>query len=66
VTEGWRILCNELHNLSSSLNIIRVIRSRRMRWVGHIAHMEQMRNVYKILIGQQLEGKRPFGRPRYR
>jgi hypothetical protein len=43
-----------------SPNIIRVIKSRRMRWVGHVAHMGEMRNAYKILVGKS-EGKRPLG-----
>jgi hypothetical protein len=45
--------------------ILRVIKSRRMRWAGHIAHMDDMRNAYNILVGK-LEGKRPLGRPRRR
>jgi hypothetical protein len=45
VTGGWRKLhCEELHNLYSSPNIIRVMKSRRMRWEGHVARMEEMRN----------------------
>jgi hypothetical protein len=50
--EGWRRLHNEeLHNLLASPNIISVMKSRRMRWAGHVAHMEKMRNAYSILIG---------------
>jgi hypothetical protein len=65
VTGGWRKLHNEdLHNLYSSPSIIRMIRSRRMRWAGHVVHMEK-RNVYRILVGKP-EGKRPLGRPRCR
>jgi hypothetical protein len=45
--------------------ILRVIKSRKMRWAGHIAHMGEMRNVYKILL-EKLEGKKPSGRPRCR
>jgi hypothetical protein len=52
----------ELHSLYSSLNIFRVIKSRRMRWVGHIAHMGEERDV---LVGWP-KGKRPWGRPRHR
>jgi hypothetical protein len=50
VTEEWRILHIELHNLCTSPNIVREIKSRRMRWAGHIAHMVEMRNVYTILV----------------
>jgi hypothetical protein len=55
----------ELHNLYSSPNVIRVIKSRRMSWVGHAARIGEKRNVYRILVGK-LEGKRPLGRPRRR
>jgi hypothetical protein len=55
----------ELHILYSSPNIIRQIKSRRMRWVGHVAHMGEERNVYRVLMGKT-EGKRPLGRPRRR
>jgi hypothetical protein len=48
VTGGWRKLHNELHNLYSLLNIIRMISSRRMGSVGHVARMGEMRNAYKI------------------
>jgi hypothetical protein len=66
VTGGWRKLHNEeLHNLYSSPSIIRIIKSRRMRWAGHVARMEEKRNVYKLLVGKP-EGKRPLGRPRRR
>jgi hypothetical protein len=51
--------------LYSSSNIIRVIKSKRMRWVWHVAHMGEMRNVCKSLVGKH-EGKRPLGRPRHR
>jgi hypothetical protein len=62
----WRKLHNKvLHILYSSPNIIRQIKSRRMRWVGHVARMGEERNVYRVLIGKP-EGKRPFGRPRHR
>jgi hypothetical protein len=66
VTGEWRKLHNEeLHNLYSSSNIIRLIKSRRMRWAGHVARMGEERNVYKALMGKP-EGKRPLGRPRRR
>jgi hypothetical protein len=65
VTGGWRKLRNEeLHNLYSSPSIIRVIKSRRMRWAGHVAGMME-RNAYRILVGKP-EGKRPLGRSRRR
>jgi hypothetical protein len=53
------------HNLYSSPNIIRMIKSRRMRWAGHVAQMGATRSAYRILVGRQ-EGKRPLGRPRRR
>jgi hypothetical protein len=63
---GWRKLHNEeLHNLYSSPSIIRMIKSRRMIWAGHVAQMEKKRNAYRILVGEP-EGKRPVGRPRRR
>jgi hypothetical protein len=66
VTEGWRKLHNEeLHNLYSSPSIIRIIKSRRLRWAGHMARMGEKRNVYRLLVGKP-EGKRPLGRPRRR
>jgi hypothetical protein len=55
----------ELHILYSSPNIIRQIKSRRMRWAGHVACMGEERNVYKVLMGKP-QGKRPLGRPRHR
>jgi hypothetical protein len=55
----------ELHNLYSSPDIIRRIKLRRMRWVGHVACVGQERKVYKVLVGK-LEGKRPLKRPRHR
>jgi hypothetical protein len=60
----WRKLHNEeLHSLYSSPSIIRMIKSRRMRWAGHVARMMEKRNAYKILVGKP-ERKRPLGRPR--
>jgi hypothetical protein len=55
----------ELHNLYCSPSIIRIIKSRRMRWAGHVARMGAKRNAYRILVGRP-EGKRPLGRPRRR
>jgi len=66
VTKEWRRLHNkELNDLYSSPNIVWVIKSRRMRWVGHVARMGEERGVYRILVGKT-EGKRPLGRPRRR
>jgi hypothetical protein len=66
VTGEWRKLYNEeLHNLYSSTDIIRQVKSRRMRWAGHLARMGEERKVYKVLVGKP-EGKRPLGRPRLR
>jgi hypothetical protein len=66
VTGGWRKLHNEeLLNLHSSPNTIRMINSRRMRWAGHVARMGEKRNAYRILMGKP-EGRRQFGRRRRR
>ena len=54
-----------LNDLYSSPSIVRVIKSRRMRWAGHVAHMGEERGVYRVLVGK-LEGKRLLGRPRRR
>jgi hypothetical protein len=63
---SWRKLHDdELHNLYSSLNIVRVIKSRRMRWAGHVARMGKGRGVYRVLVGRP-KGKKPLGRPRHR
>jgi hypothetical protein len=59
------IFSNELHCLYSSPNIVRVIKSRKMRWAGHVARMEEGRGVYRVLVGRP-EVKRPLGRPRRR
>jgi hypothetical protein len=65
VTGEWRKLHNEeLHNLYSSPDIIRQDKSRRMRWAGHVARIEE-RKVFKVLVGKP-EGRRPLGRPRRR
>jgi hypothetical protein len=64
LTGDWRKLHNEeLHRLYFSPSIIRMIKSRTMRWAGHVARMREKRNTYRILIGKP-EGKRPLGRPR--
>jgi hypothetical protein len=55
----------ELNDLYSSTNIIRVTKSRRMRWAGHVARMGEGRGTYRILVGRP-EGRRPLGRPRGR
>jgi hypothetical protein len=55
----------EFHNLYTSPDIIRQIKSRRMRWAGHVARMGEGRNVYRVLVGKP-EKKRPLGRPRHR
>ena len=55
----------ELNDLYSSPNIVRVIKSRRLRWAGHVACMGEERGVYRVLVGKP-EGKRPLGRPRCR
>ena len=64
VTGEWRKLHNEeLNDLYCSPNIVRVIKSRRMRWVGHVACMGERRSLYRVLV-RKPEGKRPLGRPR--
>jgi hypothetical protein len=63
VTGGFKKLHNEeLHDLYSSPNIVRVIKSRRIRWMGHVARMGEGRGVYRVFVGKP-EGKTPMGRP---
>ena len=66
VTGEWRKLHNEeLSDLYFLPNIVRVVKSRRMRWAGHVARMGEGRDVHRVLVGKP-EGKRPLGRPRRR
>ena len=66
ITEEWRKLHNaEIHILNSSPNIITNLKSRRLRWAGHVALMEQSRNSYWVLVAKPV-GKRPIERPRRR
>jgi len=66
ITGEWRRLHNEeLNDLYSSSNIVRVIKSRRMSWAGNVARMGVERGVYRVLLGKP-EGRRPLGRPRRR
>jgi len=66
VTEEWRKLHNEeLNDLCTSLNIVCVINSRRMRWAGHVARMGERRGVYRVFVGKP-DGKKPLGRPKHR
>ena len=63
--EGTELHTEELDDLNSSPNIVRVIKLRRMRWPGHVARVGERRGVYRALVGKP-EGKRPLGRPRHR
>jgi hypothetical protein len=66
ITGKWRRLINkELYSVFSSPNIIWVIKSRRLRWAGHVAHMGERRGAYRVLLGKP-EGRRPLERPRCR
>jgi hypothetical protein len=66
MTRGCRRLHKEeLHNLYASSDIMRVTKSRRMRWAGHVAYMRELRNACSILVGKP-GGKRPLRRPRRR
>ena len=66
VTGEWRKLHNEeLNDLYSSPDVIQVIKSRRIKWAGHVAHMGEGSGAYRVLVGKP-DGKRPLGRPRHR
>jgi len=66
VTGEWRKLHNEdLNDRYCSPNIVGVIKSRRMRWTGHVARMGERRVLYRVLVGKA-KGKRSLGRPRHR
>jgi hypothetical protein len=66
MTGEWRKLHNEeLRDLYSSPNIMRIIKLRRMRWVGHVARMGEKRTSYRLLVGKP-DGMKPLGRPRRR
>ena len=66
VTGEWRKLHNEeLSDLYALPNIVRMLKSRRMRWVGHVARMGEGKGVHRVLVGNP-EGNRPLGRPRRR
>jgi len=66
VTGEWRKLHNEeLRDIYSLPNIVRGVKSRRMRWAGHVARMGEGRGVHRVLVGKP-EGKRPLGKPRRR
>ena len=65
ITGEWRKLHNaDLHAFYSSQNIIRSLKSRRLRWAGHVARMDESRNAYRVLVGKP-EGKRLLGRHRW-
>jgi hypothetical protein len=63
--EWGRLHNEELCKLYTSLNLLRVIKSRKVRWMGNVARMGAMRNIYNILVGK-LEGKRPLGKSKHR
>jgi len=63
--EWWRLHNEELNDVYSSPNIVRVIKSRRKRWAGPVARMGEERGVYRVFVGRP-EGRRPLGRPRRR
>ena len=66
VTGEWRKVHNEeLNDLYCSRNVVRVIKSRRMRWAVHVTRMGEVRGAYRVLVGK-FEGKRPLRRPRLR
>jgi hypothetical protein len=65
IGERRKLHSEELSNLYSSSNTIRMIKSRSVRWTGHVARTGEKRNSYRVLVGNP-EGKRPLGRPRHR
>jgi hypothetical protein len=65
VREGRRLHNKELYALYSSPNIVQVIKSRTLRWAGHVAHIGERRGAYRAIVGKP-EGRRPLGRPRHR
>jgi len=65
VTRQWRKLYNELNDLHSSPNIVRVIKSRKIGWAEHVARMGERRAVYEVFVSKP-EGKRPLEKPRSR
>jgi hypothetical protein len=64
-TDHGKLHKDELHSLYSSPSIVRVIKSKRKRWMGHVTSMGEGRGVYRVLVGRP-KGKRPLGRPRHR
>ena len=66
IGERRKLHNEELRDLYSLPNIVRVVKSRRMRWEGHVARMGEGRGVHRVLVGRKTEGKRPMGRPRRR
>ena len=66
MTGEWKKLHNEeMNDLYCSPNIVRAIKSRRLRWAGHVTHIRERRGGYRVLVGKP-EGMRPLGRPRCR
>ena len=66
MTGEWRRLHNEeLHGLYDSPDVVKIMKSRRLRWAGHVARMGEKRRLYSILVGRP-DGRRPLGRPRRR
>jgi hypothetical protein len=61
VTGGWKTLHNECYNLHCSPNIIRMVKSRRMRWAGYVVCIGKMRNAFKILVGRPQEKRLLMG-----
>jgi hypothetical protein len=65
MVELWKLHSGELHNLYASPDIVKQIKSSRMRWAGHMAHMAEGKNMYRVLVGKP-EQKRPLEKPRHR